>query len=90
MFSYLQCSPHLPVLDVGLIFNFLQRQLVHIVELEHTEGLEQRDLELLLSRLEVSPEHTVTQTGLPLQLSPRVFPLQESEMITKCSPSLAG
>merc|ERR1719266_1587031 len=73
----LQCSPHLSVLDVGLVFNFLQRQLVHIVELEHTEGLEQRHLQLLLSRFKVCPEDTVTQTGLPLQLSPGVFALVE-------------
>ena len=76
-FSYLQRSPHLPVLDVGLIFYFFQRQLVHIVELEHTESLEQRHLQLLLPGLEVGPEHTVTQTGLPLQLPPGVFALQE-------------
>ena len=75
--SYLQCSSHLPVLDVGLIFNFFQGQLVHIVELEHTESLEQRDLQLLLSGFKVCPEHTVTQAGLPLQLPARVFALQE-------------
>ena len=51
--------------------------------------MEQRHLKLFLARFEVCPEHTVAQTGLPLQLSARVFSLQENDKVTTI-PHTAG
>ena len=60
-------------LDVSGFSDFLEGQLVSVVEVDEDEGLEVTDPEFLGSSLEPGTKNTHPKVGLPLEFAASVF-----------------